>query len=106
MGFFKRAWKGEEKLWKVWWLFGVPLNIVSKILQKMSEMAPPPIPIQVIWLLLLCAFVLWVYWCIAVWRCAPNVETKSWTYVARALVVVSILLAIFAFIGGLTGVIR
>jgi len=106
MGFFKRAWKGEEKLWKVWWLFGVPLNIVSTIIEKMSDMKSPPMPMGILVALLFVMFALWVYWCIAAWRCAPNVETKSWAYIARGLIVVSIILTVLAFIGGLTGTIR
>lgn len=31
-GFWARAWHGEERLWKVWWLLGVPLALASAIL--------------------------------------------------------------------------
>jgi hypothetical protein len=39
---FKRAWRGEEPLWKVWWLIGVPLNLL--LIPLLAVLVTPKVP--------------------------------------------------------------
>ena len=48
---------GTQPLWKVWWLWGIPLD-VARLLVYFS-------------------------WARLAWRCSRNVEDRRWTPVAR-----------------------
>ncbi|RQS15813.1 hypothetical protein [Burkholderia sp. Bp8998] len=42
---FRNAWNGEERLWKVWWLIGVPLGL---LFMREKEMHMPAYPIVIV----------------------------------------------------------
>ncbi len=79
------AWRGEERLWKVWWLIGVPLGLLLIPLLVLIVGPSYPVPLR------FAAFVMYVApfcaWIRCAWMCAPNVENRIWTIVARAVIV-------------------
>lgn len=84
--FIKRAWKGQEKLWKVFWLYGflgvILLNIVLSILTSaLGSMG------SIVAAVITLTFALWNL--VSCWRCAWNVGAKFWGVIVRILVVIS-----------------
>lgn len=91
------AFRGEEKLWKTFWVYGfggsIILNIINSILTSILMLLGIPM------MLVMLAFQVWSS--IAIWRCAPNVKNKIWGQVARVLVVlgaIGFVLSLFAFV--------
>ena len=84
-GFWARAWRGEERLWKVWWYVGGPLAIAGAVTAKLVA---NPFLVLAVGVILLVAY---VAWCGMAWRCAPNVDNKIWTLIARTLIVLGLL---------------
>jgi hypothetical protein len=90
-----KAWRGQERFWKVWWLLGVPLNVAwwtFYIDLWTKGLAPEPFLLLIVWFwpvlkgLLAGYAVLYLAWCTAAWRCAGNVDHRLWTVVARVLI--------------------
>lgn len=79
MGLFKQAWQGEAKLWKVFWLYGflLPIAIFAPI-NVLVTFAPALKPLEVT---LSVIFMIW--WFVAVWRCAYNVQWRPWAIIVR-----------------------
>ncbi len=93
MELIKRAWKGEEKLWKVFWLYGVLAGIVLNLL--LTVLIGNPLLAK----LILLPYSVWVL--VSLWRCAWNAGAKFWGVIARILVVINIISYVFALIGAL-----
>jgi hypothetical protein len=89
-GYWARAWWGEERLWKVWWLLGLPLGIATRIFNVagIKYLEGNPALIVVGWAIFLAAY---FAWCGIVWRCAPNVQNMLWKYIARIIIVIGLL---------------
>ena len=85
-GFLARAWRGDERLWKVWWYIGAPLAIAGRVTEKL--VATDPFTALVSSVALLVAY---IAWCSMAWRCAPNVDNKIWTPIARVVIVLGLL---------------
>ena len=93
MDIIKKAWRGEEKLWKVYWLysvlggiavsvmFGVVLNIVAALLGLG--------PVHYIGIAFMLAFYVWST--VSIWRCAWNVKVKFWGYLVRIFIVLGLI---------------
>lgn len=88
-GFWSQAWRGRERLWKVWWLVGVPLRIIGPLLVAFVADKFGAGSSVVASLVFLIAY---LAWCVMAWRNSPNVENKVWTSVARVLIVLGLLL--------------
>ena len=93
LGFIKRAWRGEERLWKVWWLLGLPVNSVCEILARGVELiSGPDSPTSLF--LAFSVLCLTLAWCNMVWACAHNVKIRRkyiwhrvWGYIAKGMVI-------------------
>ncbi len=85
---FLRALRGHAPLSVVWWAIGLPLRIGVTLLNgdwTFEALYGGSTTVQrcVAWTAVAATAV----WSFMAWRCAPNVEEKYWTWVARALVV-------------------
>lgn len=79
-----KAWRGEERLWKVWWLIGLPVRFVEQYLsRRVHTFDPTPAEMAVIALFV----VIGIVWAYCAWRCSPNVSHPFWKFVARILIV-------------------
>ncbi len=82
--FHSRASNGEEKLWKVWWIAGIPLGWASSALAVIAE------DVRLVdhpgWgnSLDLVRFLVFFAWLRLAWRCSHNVERPIWTPLAQA----------------------
>ncbi|RQH06638.1 hypothetical protein D1Y85_12255 [Paraburkholderia dinghuensis] len=82
---FKRAWNGQEPLWKVWWLIGVPLNLL--LIPLLAVLVTPKTPAMVYFGALVPYLLVFFAWIRAAWICAPNVERRVWMILARVVLV-------------------
>jgi hypothetical protein len=79
----RRAWRGRERLWKVWWLYGVPVLITEFLFTICVDTPYHGLTATMSKGLLALVSVLW---CIAAWRCARNTDSELWMFSARALI--------------------
>lgn len=94
MDFLKRPWKGESKLWLVFWVYGIAFSIAFKLASFVILVAQPAIwPVIVAFALV---YTLW--WYVSLWRCAFNTRWKFFGYLARIWVIVAPLLVILSFV--------
>jgi len=82
--FHSRAASGEERLWKVWWIAGIPLGWASSALVAIAE--DMRYASHSGWgnFLDLVRFLVYFAWLRLAWRCSHNVERPMWTPVAQA----------------------
>ena len=79
----QRAHQGEEKLWKIWWQWGIPLAMVANGLTVLAEVlrdtGHPAVGDAMDMVKLLC----FVAWCRLAWHCAKNTDRPVWGNLAR-----------------------
>lgn len=93
-----RAFRGEEKLWRVWWLAGIPVGCVIGVLVLAAERLRALGTWAWGWgdACDAARFLAYLAWFFVAWRCSRNVERAAWTPLARvALAVGLVLSAIF-----------
>jgi amino acid transporter len=86
---FRRAWRGEERLWKVWWLIGIPQSVVLALLYVNVLQKTPHSMVYVPALVLY--IVVYFAWVRVAWLCAPNVKRGIWTAVSYVVIVLGVL---------------
>lgn len=101
MGFMKRAWRGEERLWRVFWLGAALFNLCWAILTLLlctalffgfKKALGLPVAINaagIVYLLMTLSFQIWSW--VAQWRCAWNVDWRAWGVIVRILVVLGVI---------------
>jgi len=86
---FRRAWRGEERLWKVWWLIGIPQSVVLALLYVNVLQKTPHsmayVPALVLYIVVHFA------WVRMAWLYAPNVKRGIWTAVSYVVIVLGVL---------------
>ncbi len=92
----KRARKGEERLWRVFWLYNVLgvllLGLIEKFCQAFLIAAERDnqsyIGMTIFYGVVAILFFPYIVWALAsLWRCAFNTGWKGWGYLGRAYVV-------------------
>jgi len=80
-----RAFRGEERLWKVWWGGGIPAALITAALAVAAERVRGLGAWAWGWGDACDAARLLVYlaWLVPAWRCSKNVEHAAWTPLAR-----------------------
>ncbi|MEX3954162.1 hypothetical protein AB4Y40_41650 [Paraburkholderia sp. EG287B] len=95
MNAIQRAWRGEERLWKVWWLWGYgpafALYVwVRTVVFGLYRAAPGGVHGDAVFAYLLGGVSVTVFIGVTTWRCAFNVEWRQWGYFARVATVIGI----------------
>ena len=81
MNYFLRGLQGEEKLWKIYWMYGwLGLGIVRILFQIISIFFPSP-AVTMTLSALYWTFLLWQE--ISQWQCAYNVGWSGWGTIVR-----------------------
>jgi hypothetical protein len=84
------ALNGEERLWKVCWLWGVPVGVAAIALTVFAEMSRDAgwngagAGLDVLKLLV------YLTWFGAAWRCSGNVVNRTWTGIARTAIALAL----------------
>jgi hypothetical protein len=88
--FIVRFWRGDERLWKTYWLAGVlGSNIIGGLTGLAVGLGFIPAIVG-----LVVMFIYFVWAAVSIWTSAPNCDWKPWGYIARAVVVVGFLVMI------------
>ncbi|MEZ0262369.1 MAG: hypothetical protein ACAH80_15295 [Alphaproteobacteria bacterium] len=92
MELLKRAWRGKEESWIVFWIYGciagfllfTVAGLIGWLVLKFAPAAYKTVSILLFpcWL----SYLVWIV--VSSWRCAFNTKTKLWGYVLRILIVV------------------
>jgi hypothetical protein len=82
--FYSRALNGEEKLWKVWWLIGIPVGWTAAALVIIAEELRYAGHHGWGDFLDLARFLIYFAWLRLAWRCSRNVGKPVWTPAAQA----------------------
>lgn len=101
--FLFRAWNGEVRLWKVWWLLGIPLNIVAAVFRVWSKGAmvnETPITALMFLVGVVVILVAYIAWCNMAWSCAKNVDNAVWTTIVKIVIVLGLVRTALEFING------
>lgn len=78
-----RSRDGRERLWKIWWLCGIPVAWMTSALLMAGEAARVAgHPSAADWLDV-SRILLYALWAQLAWQCAHNVRTKIWSPVSR-----------------------
>jgi len=80
-----RAFRGEEKLWKVWWFAGIPVACISGVLVLAAERLRASGAWAWGWgdACDVARFLVYLAWFGLAWRCSRNVQRTAWTPLAR-----------------------
>ena len=87
------ASQGEERLWKVWWLAGIPVGWIITVLvlvaERLRDSGAPG------WgnALDVSQFLIYLVWFQLAWRCSRNVERAVWTHLARGALAAGLVLS-------------
>jgi hypothetical protein len=84
--FIVDAWKGRDRLWRVFWLYGVLTSaLITGVFLWLISSDTAGFGLRQ---LLLAAFVPYTAWIlVSVWRCAFNARNEVWGHIARALTI-------------------
>ena len=82
----RAAWNGDEKLWKVFWIYqwllGIALSIGLALSADFGLLAERVV---------LAVVAVWLVWVVvAQWRCSFNARWRGWGYVVRALLFITV----------------
>ena len=90
------AWRGQQPLWKVFWLYGVAVSWVL-IATYLFAFLAEAVALRQILLLCFIPYTAWIL--VSIWRCSNNVQQQFWRTLARLLTVAwacnAILIVIF-----------
>jgi hypothetical protein len=100
---FKKSWKGEEKLWKVFWIWGVPIylsaipigSITMGIEMTNSNIFAIHLALLVGILGIIFAFIYPIIFCVSLWRCAKNSDKKIYLISARIFIIPFLFIHLF-----------
>lgn len=95
MRWIKRAWRGEEKLWIVFWVYWVIASIIIRIIDKATGNTNTEVFTKLDFLETL--YGLWLL--VSLWRCAFNTKLKYLGYLVRLGCSLILILIIMVTIG-------
>jgi hypothetical protein len=80
---FLRSHDGQERLWKIWWLCGIPVAwLTSALLIAGEELRVAGHAVAADWLDV-ARILLYALWARLAWQCAHNVGAWIWSPVSR-----------------------
>jgi hypothetical protein len=79
-----RAWRGEQPLWKVFWVYGVAVSL-ALIAIYVTAFFVDRVALRQGLLVAFAPYTAWIL--VSVWRCANNTHEYFWSLLARLLTV-------------------
>jgi hypothetical protein len=98
MGWIIRAWRGEERLWKVFWIYGF---LLAGGISTVAEIIKITLGVKAYLFFWIPRVFYFIWLAVAEWRCAFNASTQFWGYLIRIGVVMSLLAAPLVMVGGM-----
>ncbi len=84
--FVASCWRGESRLWLVFWIYGVLLStIVSGVFLALLATEDPIPGLEQFLIVTFIPYTVWIL--VSIWRCAFNVENKIHGHVTQALTI-------------------
>ena len=86
----------NERLWRVWWLWGIPMAWAASALVIVAEMARNAGHGRwgdMLDLARLCVYWLWLR---LAWKCSRNVRNPLWTPIARGALIAGLIINVLA----------
>ncbi len=84
----KRAWRGAEKLWIVFWGWLILFQLSDWVLHHFLPFYPPGHFLATLALKCLYVIAYSIFIFTSLWRCARNTKLKLWFYLTRLFVLV------------------
>ncbi|MCP5362049.1 MAG: hypothetical protein H6908_05395 [Hyphomicrobiales bacterium] len=103
-GALSRAWNGQERLWKVFWIYGVVVGLVIGFLAGilvLTLFGAEYVPGRIINFVIL-PYKIWIW--VALWRCAFNTNWKILGYVVRVMIALDVIGMTLSVITGSSGI--
>ncbi|MFI0416615.1 MAG: hypothetical protein ACH255_21065 [Candidatus Thiodiazotropha sp.] len=89
---FKKSFRGEERLFIVFWFYfvagSVGLGLVFATISAITATLGVGYIITTILLIVIAIYFVWII--VSTWRCAFNVENRVWGYIVRVLVLLHV----------------
>jgi hypothetical protein len=88
---FHRAFSGDERLWRVFWLLWIPFVVLVVVVRRTLIEIVPDGALHSSWLFYLSAlfFGICATWClVALWKCSSNVQFRVFCWLGRLYVVI------------------
>jgi hypothetical protein len=83
---FERAQHGEERLWRIWWQWGIPLAMFASGLTVLAGMLHEADYRASGDALDVVKFLIYIAWFRMAWRCSKNTDQPLWTNLTRLAV--------------------
>ncbi len=84
--FVASCWRGEGRLWLVFWIYGVLLStIVTGVFLALLATEDPIPGLEQFLIVAFIPYTVWIL--VSIWRCAFNVENKLYGHMAQALTI-------------------
>jgi hypothetical protein len=91
---FLRSRDGQERLWKIWWLCGIPVAWLATVLLMCGEqLRTAGHPLIADWLDV-ARILLYALWAQLARQCAHNVAAKVWSPVSRCALIAGLVLMV------------
>ena len=78
------AWRGQQPLWKVFWLYGVAASSALIALYLFAFLVDA-VALRQIFVLFFAPYTAWIL--VSIWRCSNNVREPFWRMLARFLTI-------------------
>ena len=87
----RRALNGDERLWFVWWVWGLPAQVIYVTLYVLEDDLRSSNDLGAD-LMAACKLVVFCLWATMAWRCSKNVGAAAWTTAARTVLIAAVAL--------------
>jgi len=86
----------REKLWKVWWLWGIPFAWITTLLVLAAEHFRLDGLHFAGDLLDIARLAVYWFWCRLAWQCSANVANPLWTPLSRAALAAGLVITVLS----------
>lgn len=89
------AIRGEERLWRVWWLAGIPVALITGALWLTADRSRGFGASAWGWgdACDVARLLVYLMWFVPAWRCSRNVRNIAWTPLARGALLVGLVVS-------------
>jgi hypothetical protein len=85
----------SQELWKVWWLWGIPLALITSALVLGGETAREARLHSLGNLLDVVRLALYWFWCRMAWKCSANVDHPAWNVLSKGALAAGFVATVF-----------